>query len=169
MINSLNLIIGSLILIFLLVNAAVLNVLLSERDKVKNAWENAINAYSLRSDILPLLLITFQEYKKLDPKSLKALLNQRHLCHKETNAQKRINFEVKLDNFIDQIINEAEKTPKLKNDIDFLEIKNILIEKRSLIESALNMRKLLIDTFNTRLAGWYSQIVRIVFRVRSLT
>lgn len=155
-------------LIFIMANLAVLNAFYIERKKISDAWNKIIDAFSLRTDLVPLLISTFQDYKKLDDKSLELIIAYKNNCYKERDKNKKIGLERKLDTYIDQIISEAKKTPKLKSDIDFFEIQSLLKIRRAEIINAINEYNEAIKIYNNRLKSWTSKIISFLFSFQKI-
>lgn len=164
MIDPFTLAVSAGLIIFILSNAALLNALFAERNKLNQMWKELEYAFMYRADLIPLLIETFQEYSNIDPKSLKELLKKKDEAYKEHQAEKRILHENILDNYINQFIEHGESIKKLKKDIDFLELKNLFEKRRKSIAKIIKQYNQTSAQFDHHYSSIFSLLVRPIIR-----
>ena len=166
--DPLNLSIVAGLIILLLSNLALANSLFSLKNNIKQSWQTIINAFDTRTDLIPLLITTFTEYKKFDKKSLSSLIKSKNDSYIIKEVNKKFAIESKIDDFIDKIIEEGKRSKKLSADVDFLELIGLFEESKNEIRSLINSHNELTENYNHNLKSFYAILIRPIIGWRGV-
>ena len=154
-----------LILVFLVVVIVVFyNMLITERNKVKNAWSQIDVQLQRRFDLIPNLIECVKGYMKHESETLEKVTALRSSWANAKTNDEKIKLDNELAGTLKTIMALSESYPDLKANQNFLSLQNDLNDTESKVAYSRQFYNDTVTKYNTKLEVFPSNIIANWFK-----
>ena len=155
-----------IIVVILVVVALMYNVLITSRNKVKNAWSQIDVQLQRRFDLIPNLVETVKGYMDHEETVLTKVTELRTSWANATTVSKKAELDSELSGALKTIMAVSENYPDLKSSKNFTELQEELRSTEDKIAYARQFYNDSVTMYNTKLETIPTNIVASMFNFK---
>lgn len=152
-----------IVVILAMLIAGVYNQLVTQRERVKNAWAQIEVQLKRRFDLIPNLVETVKGYATHEQETLEKAIAARNSFAAADSVEEKAEANNQLNNTLKSIFALAESYPDLKANTSFVELQKELSTTEDKIAYARQFYNDTVQIYNTTILKFPSNIVAGMF------
>jgi LemA protein len=152
--------------IILIWGIIVYNLLIRDRNLIKEAWSGIDVQLKRRHNLIPNLVASVEGYSKYERKLFEEITQKRTGSSNLTNLKDRAAAETDLSGLIKSLFVVVEDYPDLKANANFLDLQHQLVEIEDQLQYARRYYNGAVRNYNIRVESFPGNIIAKLFSFR---
>jgi len=142
----------------------IYNKLVSDKNRVLQAWSDIAVQLKLRHDLIPKLITAVNSYAHYERSTLEEITRQRVRADQTEQPVEKARLETVLTEQMCALLAVAEDYPELKADLQYLDLMQQLSDVEDHIQYARRFYNGAVRNLNVRIASFPDLLIARVFR-----
>lgn len=158
-----------IVVLLILWIVATYNVLISLRNRVKDAWSQIDVQLKRRFDLIPNLVETVKGYTKHESETLESVIKARNTYLSASLPEDQMKADGELTKAVSKLFALSENYPDLKANQNFMDLQNQLNETENKIAMSRQFYNDIVLQYNNKVQMVPSNIVANMFKFKEET